>query len=35
MDGVVGIVIKTTIGPFEIAGAAGIGTDHRKILPAG
>jgi NTE family protein len=32
MDGVVGIVIKTVIGPFEIAGAAGNGTDHRKIF---
>jgi len=32
MDGVVGIVIKTAIGPFEIAGAAGNGTDHRKIF---
>jgi NTE family protein len=32
MDGVVGIVIKTAIGPFEIAGAAGNGIDHRKIF---
>jgi NTE family protein len=32
MDGVVGIVIKTTIGPFEIAGAAGNGIGHRKIF---
>jgi NTE family protein len=32
MDGVVGIVIKTVIGPFEIAGAAGNGIDHRKIF---
>jgi NTE family protein len=32
MDGVVGIVIKTAIGPFEIAGAAGNGRDHRKIF---
>jgi NTE family protein len=32
MDGVVGIVVKTAIGPFEIAGAAGNGTDHRKIF---
>jgi NTE family protein len=32
MDGVVGIVIKTAIGPFEIAGAAGNGADHRKIF---
>jgi NTE family protein len=32
MDGVVGIVIKTAIGPFEIAGTAGNGTDHRKIF---
>jgi NTE family protein len=32
MDGVVGIVIKTAIGPFEIAGAAGNGTDHRKVF---
>jgi NTE family protein len=32
MDGVVGIVIKTAIGPFEIAGAAGNGNDHRKIF---
>jgi NTE family protein len=32
MDGVVGIVIKTAIGPFEIAGAAGNGTGHRKIF---
>ena len=32
MDGVVGIVIKTAVGPFEIAGAAGNGTDHRKIF---
>jgi NTE family protein len=32
MDGVVGIVIKTAIGPFEIAGAAGNGTDHKKIF---
>ena len=32
MDGVVAIVIKTAIGPFEIAGAAGNGIDHRKIF---
>jgi NTE family protein len=32
MDGVVGIVVKTAIGPFEIAGAAGNGRDHRKIF---
>jgi NTE family protein len=32
MDGVVGIVIKTAVGPFEIAGTAGNGTDHRKIF---
>ncbi len=32
MDGVVAIVIKTAVGPFEIAGAAGNGTDHRKIF---
>ena len=32
MDGVVGIVIKTAIGPFEIAGTAGNGTDHKKIF---
>jgi hypothetical protein len=32
MDGVVGIVIKTAIGPFEIAGTAGSGTDHKKIF---
>jgi NTE family protein len=32
MDGVVGIVIKTAIGPFEIAGTAGNGTGHRKIF---
>jgi NTE family protein len=32
MDGVVGIVVKTAIGPFEIAGAAGNGIDHRKIF---
>jgi NTE family protein len=32
MDGVVGIVIKTAVGPFEIAGAAGNGVDHRKIF---
>ena len=32
MDGVVGIVIKTAVGPFEIAGAAGNGTGHRKIF---
>ncbi len=32
MDGVVGIVVKTAFGPFEIAGAAGNGTDHRKIF---
>ena len=32
MDGVVGIVIKTAVGPFEIAGAAGNGKDHRKIF---
>jgi NTE family protein len=32
MDGVVGIVVKTAIGPFEIAGAAGNGNGHRKIF---
>jgi NTE family protein len=32
LDGVVGIVIKTAVGPFEIAGAAGNGKDHRKIF---
>jgi NTE family protein len=32
MDGVLGIVIKTLIGPFEIAGAAGNGKDHKKIF---
>ena len=32
MDGVVGIVIKTAVGPFEIAGAAGNGTGHKKIF---
>jgi NTE family protein len=32
MDGVVGIVIKTAVGPFEIAGAAGNGKDHRKVF---
>ena len=32
MDGVVGIVIKTAVGPFEIAGAAGNGVGHRKIF---
>jgi NTE family protein len=32
MDGVVGIVIKTAIGPFEIAGAAGNGMGHRKVF---
>jgi NTE family protein len=32
MDGVIGIVIKTIIGPFEIAGAAGNGKDHKKIF---
>jgi NTE family protein len=32
MDGVVGIVVKTAFGPFEIAGAAGNGKDHRKIF---
>jgi NTE family protein len=32
MDGVVGIVIKTAVGPFEIAGAAGNGNDHRKVF---
>ena len=32
MDGVIGIVIKTAIGPFEIAGAAGNGKDHKKIF---
>jgi NTE family protein len=32
MDGVVGIVVKTLVGPFEIAGAAGNGKDHRKIF---
>ena len=32
MDGVVGIVVKTVVGPFEIAGTAGNGKDHRKIF---
>jgi NTE family protein len=32
MDGIVGIVIKTVIGPFEIAGTAGNGKDHKKIF---
>jgi NTE family protein len=32
LDGVAGIVIKTAIGPFEIAGAAGNGKDHRKVF---
>ncbi len=32
MDGVVGIVVKTAVGPFEIAGAAGNGTGHKKIF---
>ena len=32
MDGVVGIVVKTAIGPFEIAGTAGNGKDHKKIF---
>ena len=32
MDGLVGIVVKTMFGPFEIAGAAGNGHDHRKIF---
>jgi NTE family protein len=32
MDGVVGIVVKTLVGPFEIAGTAGNGNDHRKIF---
>ena len=32
MDGVVGIVVKTAIGPFEIAGTAGNGSGHRKIF---
>jgi NTE family protein len=32
MDGVVGIVVKTAVGPFEIAGTAGNGTGHRKIF---
>ena len=32
MDGVLGIVVKTAFGPFEIAGAAGNGKDHRKIF---
>jgi NTE family protein len=32
MDGVVGIVVKTAIGPFEIAGTAGNGDGHRKIF---
>jgi NTE family protein len=31
-DGIVGIVVKTAIGPFEIAGTAGNGTGHRKIF---
>jgi NTE family protein len=31
-DGVLGIVVKTAVGPFEIAGAAGNGKDHRKIF---
>jgi NTE family protein len=32
MDGVVGVVIKTLVGPFEIAGTAGNGKDHKKIF---
>jgi NTE family protein len=32
MDGVVGIVVKTAVGPFEIAGTAGNGEGHRKIF---
>ena len=32
MDGVVGIVVKTLVGPFEIAGTAGNGNGHRKIF---
>ena len=32
MDGVVGIVVKTLVGPFEIAGTAGNGKGHRKIF---
>ena len=32
MDGVVGIVGKTAVGPLEIAGTAGNGTGHRKIF---
>jgi NTE family protein len=32
MDGVVGIVVKTVVGPFEIAGTAGNGKDHKKIF---
>jgi NTE family protein len=32
MDGLIGIVIKTLVGPFEIAGAAGNGKDHNKIF---
>jgi hypothetical protein len=32
MDGVVGIVIKTAVGRFEIAGTAGNGDGHRKIF---
>jgi hypothetical protein len=32
MDGVVGILVKTAIGPFEIAGTAGNGKDHKKIF---
>jgi NTE family protein len=32
MDGVLGIVVKTFIGPFEIAGTAGNGKDHKKIF---
>ncbi len=32
LDGVLGIVVKTAFGPFEIAGAAGNGKDHHKIF---
>jgi len=32
MDGILGIVIKTVVGPFEIAGTAGNGKDHKKIF---
>jgi NTE family protein len=32
IDGVLGIVVKTAFGPFEIAGTAGNGKDHHKIF---